>query len=151
VVRRKKRTPVVLDTNVFVRAFKARAEENANRRILRLWLIQRQLQLIVSRELLDEYLDIFGEVLEMDDATLAEWQARFLNDSRCTVVGLGRRYAFSRDPDDNLLLAVASSGPAEFLVTNDRDLLELPMESRQVLRFEILRPAAFLAAVETKP
>lgn len=146
--RRQKRIPVVLDTNVLVRAFKARSDDNANRRIIRLWLVRRQLQLIVSAELLDEYLGVFGDVLGMDGATLAEWQARFTDDPRCTVVGLGRRYAASRDPDDNLLLAVAASGRAKFLMTNDRDLLELPVDVQRALPFRVLRPSAFLAAIE---
>src|SRR4051812_20732723 len=111
--------PVVLDTNVLVRALKSRLATNANRRIVRLWLIERRLHLIVSAELAGEYLGVFREVLGLDGDTLEQWQARFLHDSRCTVVRLGRRFTVSRDPDDDLLLAVASSGRAKFLITND--------------------------------
>ena len=42
-VQRKKRVSVVLDTNVFVRSLKAGSNTNWNRRIVRLWLIERQL------------------------------------------------------------------------------------------------------------
>jgi len=47
-VRRKERTPVVVDTNVFVRSFKARSRANPNRRVIDVWLLERRLQLILS-------------------------------------------------------------------------------------------------------
>ena len=65
-VARKYRTPVVVDTNVFVRNFLARGKRNANRRVIRLWFLERHLQLIVSPELVAEYLEIFDRILGMD-------------------------------------------------------------------------------------
>ena len=102
----------MLDTNVFVRALKAGSNTNWNRRIVRLWLIERQMQLVVSRELIAEYLGIFADVLGMETETVAEWRNRFEIDGRSSLVNLGRRYAASRDPDDNLLLATATAGEA---------------------------------------
>ncbi len=66
-VQRRKRLPVVLDTNVFVRALKAGSKTNWNRRIVHLWLIERQLQLVVSRELIAESLGIVVDVLGHGD------------------------------------------------------------------------------------
>jgi putative PIN family toxin of toxin-antitoxin system len=143
-VQRKKRVPVVLDTNVFVRALKASSPTNWNRRIVRLWLIERQLQLIVSAELIAEYLGIFADVLGMDTETVAEWRNRFEIDGRSSLVNLGRRYSASRDPDDNLLLATATAGDARFLITNDRDLLEVPDDVKQTLKYAIVKPQEFL-------
>jgi hypothetical protein len=51
---RKRRVPVVLDTNVFVRNFKSHRKSSANRRIVRLWLVERKLQLIVGAEIIAE-------------------------------------------------------------------------------------------------
>ena len=144
-VVRKQRIPVVIDTNVFVRAFRARSVANPNQAVIRLWLQRRLLQLIVCSELVDEYLGIFSEVLEMDDELLAEWRVRFEHNRRSTVVKLGRRFTESRDPDDNLLLAAAHAGRAEFLLSNDRDLLELPPEFRRRQPFQVITPAAFVA------
>lgn len=149
-VARRKRTPVVVDTNVFIRSFKARSHKNPNRRIIRLWLLEKRLQLIVSGELLQEYLGVFADVLDMDDETVAAWYQRFEADNRSTVVNLGKRYTESRDPDDNLLLATARSGRADYLVTNDRDLLDLPAAFRRSLPFAIVTPEAFLAEWEAK-
>jgi putative PIN family toxin of toxin-antitoxin system len=141
---RRQRTPIVADTNVFIRSFKARSPQNPNRRVIRLWLLERRLQLIVSQELIAEYLEIFAEVLGMDATLIAAWRLRFENDPRSTLVGLGRRYTESRDPDDNVLLATARAGNARYLLTNDRDLLELPAEFQRTLPFAIRTPWEFL-------
>ncbi len=112
--------------------------------MLRLWLQRRRLQLIVSNELIDEYLGVFSDVLGLDNDTCAVWRERFERDRRSTLVQLGRRFIASRDPDDNLLLAIAHVGNAEWLITNDTDLLKLPREFKKTLRFAIAKPSEFL-------
>ena len=146
-VSRKQRIRVVVDTNVFVRAFKSRSVASPNQRLVRLWLLEKRLQLIVSNDLVDEYLGIFQQILGMDGELLENWRQRFAADSRATTVGLGPRYFASRDPDDNLLLATATAGRAAYLVTNDRDLLDLPVSFLRTLKFEVLTPAGFLRAL----
>jgi putative PIN family toxin of toxin-antitoxin system len=115
-----------------------------------LWLLEKRLQLVVSEELVLEYLGVFSDILGLNDTLVGQWRRRFEEDSRSTLVKLGRRYRASRDPDDNLLLATAASGRAAYLVTNDRDLLDLPVSFLRSLRFAVLTPAAFLRAVETQ-
>jgi putative PIN family toxin of toxin-antitoxin system len=139
-VSRKQRIPVVFDTNVFVRALKTRSTGSPNRKLVRLWLIEKRLQLIVSAELVEEYLGVFRDILRMDDSLIDAWRNRFEYDSRSTLVNLGRRFSESRDPDDNLLLATAAAGKVTFLVTNDKDLLDLPREFLRTLRFDVLPP-----------
>jgi putative PIN family toxin of toxin-antitoxin system len=146
-VSRKRRIPVVLDTNVLVRALKTRSATSPNQRILRLWLLEKKLQLIVSPELVAEYLGVFDEILELGDDLLVKWRQRWLDDSRSTIVNLGRRFAASRDPDDDLLLATAAAGKADSLVTNDRDLLDLPEEILSSLDFNVVTPSAFLRSL----
>jgi putative PIN family toxin of toxin-antitoxin system len=148
VVSRKQRIAVVLDTNVLVRALKTRSLASPNQRILRLWLLNRRLQLVVSRPLVAEYLEIFGELLELDAELLDEWEQRFLDDARSTVVNLGRRFDLSRDPDDNLLLATAAAGSVGYLISNDRDLLDIEPDAARRLTFEIVSPAVFLRRIE---
>jgi hypothetical protein len=65
---RKHRVPVVLDTNVLVRNFKSRDKRSPNRRVVRLWLIERKIQLIVSDDVVAEYLEIFPDLLVMDES-----------------------------------------------------------------------------------
>lgn len=142
--RRKDRIPVVLDTNVFIRNFKSRSRQSPNKVIVRLWLVERWLQLIVSDPVIEEYLDIFRDVIQMDEETLEQWRIRLTADPRSTPVRLGRKYSESRDPNDNLMLATAYAGKAAYLITNDRDLLELSEGFRKTVRFEIVSPEQFL-------
>jgi putative PIN family toxin of toxin-antitoxin system len=149
-VTRKKRTLVVLDTNVFIRALRKRSIRSPSWRILRLWLSHKEIQLAVSDELIQEYLEIFERELGHDAETLSEWRIRFTTDSRVDLIGLAKRYSESRDPDDNLLLATAHAGQAEFLITNDRDLLDLPEEFQHRLPFQIVTPAEFMRWYEER-
>jgi len=41
-------------------------------------------------------------------------------------------------------LATAAAGRAAYLITNDRDLLELPASLRRTLKFRIVTPRQFL-------
>jgi len=142
-VSRRERTIVVFDTNVFVRGLKSRSVGSPNKRLVRLWLF-RLLQLVVCDELIAEYLDTFRDVVGLNDRLLEIWRQRWIDYPPTTVVNLGRRYTESRDPDDNLLLATARAGRAEYLITNDCDLLDLPADFQKTLPFKIITPAAFL-------
>ena len=143
---RKERIAVVLDTNVFVGYYLSRAPQSANARVVRLWRDQRKLQLIVSDAIVTEYLEILSrlQVEEQRSNRLAEHLQRH---DTVTHVRLGPRFAASRDPDDNTMLATAVVGKAKFLVTNDRDLLDISTAQRRKLKFEIVRPQEFLAGL----
>ena len=143
---RKERIAVVLDTNVFVGYYLSRAPQSANARVVRLWRDQRKLQLIVSDAIVTEYLEILSrlQVGEQRTNRLAEHLQRH---DTVTHVRLGPRLAASRDPDDNTMLATAVVGKAKFLVTNDRDLLDISTAQRRKLKFEIVRPQEFLAGL----
>jgi putative PIN family toxin of toxin-antitoxin system len=110
--------------------------------------MEKKLQLIVCQQLIDEYLGIFRDVLEMEDDLLSVWQRRWTLDRRTTVVNPGRRFTQSRDPDDNVLLAAAYAGRAKYLVTNDRDLLDLPKAFLKTLPFQVVAPAECLRWLE---
>lgn len=122
---RKERIPVVLDTNVVVSFFLSRNLLSASARIFKLWFKQRKLQLIVSGEIIVEYVEVLLRL------GVAEKRVKLFNEvlqKRATVtrVNLGARPSLSRDPDDNIFLATAMAGSAGFLVTNDKDLLDIP-------------------------
>jgi putative PIN family toxin of toxin-antitoxin system len=138
----------VFDTNVFVRSFKSRNKSRPNRRVVQLWLIEKRLQLMVSPEVVAEYLEIFDEILEMDADVVQEWRDRFTGDARATLVNLARRDVESRDPDDNAFLSTARAAKAKYLVTNDKDLLDLTPAYRATVRFEIITPAKLLRELE---
>lgn len=57
--------------------------------------------------------------------------------------GLANQLTFARDRKDNILLELAASGDADYLITGDRDLLVLnPFRGT-----EILTPREFLDKV----
>ncbi len=52
----------------------------------------------------------------------------------------------SRDPDDNLLLATAAAGNAEFLISNDKDILEIAETTARNCHSKSYLPASSSAA-----
>jgi len=134
---RKERIAVVLDTNVLVGYYLSRSPQSANARVVRLWRDQRRLQLIVSDEVVAEYLEVLQR-LHVEEPRLKRFAERVQRRETVTLIRLGSRFASSRDPDDNVMLATAVTGKAKFLITNDRDLLDLPEKQRQRFKFEIV-------------
>lgn len=145
--RRKDRLPVVLDTNVIANYFLSRRTLSASARIFALWFRQRKLQLIVCDELVAEYLEILSR-LRVPDQKIEQFRERLRIRQTVTHINLGARHAISRDPDDDVLLATAAAGHAQFLVTSDHDLLDIPFAQKKRFRFDIVTPAAFLSRWE---
>jgi putative PIN family toxin of toxin-antitoxin system len=112
-----------------------------------LWSIERRLQLIVSPPVIDEYFETLERVTD-EPHLITLFRQRLQHSPTVTRVNLGRRFAVSRDPDDDILLATAHTGRARYLVTNDRDLLEIPAAERRGFRFEIVKPAQLLRLLE---
>jgi len=147
-VRRQDRIAVVLDTNVIVRALTNSSGLSASARVYRLWQ-QRQIQLIISSELTQEYLEVLAE-LGVAASRLDKFAHRLLTRDTVTSVHLSHFIRVERDPTDEPILSTAASGPAQYLLTLDKDLLELPATLKRTLRFQILTPAQFLKAQAKK-
>jgi uncharacterized protein len=143
---RKRRIPVVFDTNVIVGFYLSRTPGSANQQAFRLWRDQRKLQLIVSEEILQEYLEVLSR-LGVSELLIKRFHERFSHRKTVTHVSLGSRPKVSRDPDDNLMIATARSGKARFLVTNDQDLLDVTAPEQARLRIEIVTPTELLARI----
>ncbi len=143
---RKRRIPVVFDTNVVVGFYLSRNPRSANQQAFRLWRDQRTLQLIVSDEVIQEYLEVLSR-LGVSALLVKRLNERFARRKTVTHVSLGPRPKLSRDPDDNIVIATARSGKARFLVTNDYDLLDIPGSEQARLRLLIVSPAELLARI----
>ena len=146
---RKRRIPVVFDTNVIVGFYLSRTPKSANQQAFRLWRDQRKLQLIVSDEILREYVEVLSR-LGVSEPLVIRLEKRFARRKTVTNVRLGSRPKVSRDPDDNLMIATARSGKARFLVTNDQDLLDITAQEQARLRLEIVTPNELLARIRRK-
>ena len=87
---------------------------------------------------------IFREVLEFDAETISRWQQRFTSRRFVKTVNPKINPTLSRDPNDDMFIAAAKAAKAQFLVTNDRDLLEINEEDKCRLAFLIVTPQQFL-------
>jgi len=142
--RRKRRDNVVVDTNVFLANFLSPRTNSPNRRVIRLWLIEKAFKLAVTREIETEYLRIFSDVLGFDNNLLLRWQERFNNKRLTESVNRHINLRISRDPNDDMFIAVAIAARAKFLITNDRDLLDISDADKRKLKFQIVTPGQFL-------
>lgn len=143
---RKERITVVLDTNVLIAFYLSRNPKSAVSRIIRLWRNERKLQMLVSDEIIAEYLEILERV------GISERQIEKLNEILETFrivskFSLGKIPTESRDLDDNLILATALVGKAEFLITSDKDLLDISERDKKKFKFRIVSPVEFLRAI----
>lgn len=143
---RKKRIAVVLDTNVLLAFYLSKKSKSASKKIVWLWRKLRRLQLIVSDEIVTEYLEIFAR-LNIPPKQIKAFNERIEKRVTVTKVSLGKIPTESRDPDDNLVLATALVGKAKYLVTNDKDLLDISETDKKKFKFCILTPIEFLNAI----
>ena len=98
-------------------------------------LFEQQVILVFSQELLDEFLEVarrpkFRRFFSTDDVeTLLETIEEFAIFTNVTSV-----IELCRDPKDNFLLSLSKDGSADFLLTGDKDLLDLKtLESTQIV------------------
>jgi putative PIN family toxin of toxin-antitoxin system len=112
-----------------------------------LWQEQRKIQLIISQPLQDEYLYVLENYVKISETRLKLLKIRLENASYITRVNFGKRFYLSRDVKDNMLIDSAHVGKAKFLVTRDRDLLEIPKKELKGFRFEIATPFEFLRKI----
>jgi len=141
---KRRRLVVVIDTNVFIGNFISRSSRSPNRRVIRLWVVDRAFRLAISGEIQEEYLRIFDGVLDFDSNRKIRWKQRF-DDKRITEnISTTKKPHISRDRHDDVFIAVAIAAHAKFLITNDRDLLDISDEDKRKLKFQIVTPGQFL-------
>lgn len=143
---RKERIAVVFDTNILIANYLGKNLKSAVKKIFALWRIQRKLQLIVSDETVAEYLEIL-ERLNVPSKRIEAFSERIEKRLTVTKVSLGKIPTESRDVDDNLVLATALVGKADFLITNDKDLLDITESDKKKFKFRIVTPTEFSRAI----
>ncbi len=143
--KRKERFLVLLDTSVLVNAWANPRGKSASALVWQMWLA-REIQLAVSPMVVAEYVEVL-ERLNYSAKRIQEFTERLATRSTVSWVNLGRRLEFERDPDDEPILSTAHSADVEYLVTLDRDMLEMTTEQRRRFKFEIVTPAQFLERI----
>jgi putative PIN family toxin of toxin-antitoxin system len=136
----------VLDTNVIVSAALIRGGKEE--RILRAWL-RGAFELVVSPEILEE----IGRVLSYEKIRKLRWMTEdevvvlleTLAEESILVAGVDTERA-SRDPEDDKFLAAARSGRAHYVVSGDKDLLDL----KAYRGVRVVRPAEFFRVLSRR-
>jgi hypothetical protein len=135
---------IVIDTNVFVSSFfGGNPRKNVN-----LWK-SGALTLCLSKEILEEYVEVLGRMGLQDDLALKELLDLF---SRAPNIVFTSKtpevHAVPGDPDDDKFIACAAALQAEVVVTGDKELEAVGIYSD----IRILTPSRFLGEFEmTKP
>ncbi len=143
---RKERITVVFDTNVLIAFYLSRNSKSAVSKIIRLWRNERELQMIISDEIVAEYLEILERV-GINEKRIEKLKEILETFGIVSKFSLGKIPTESRDVDDNLILATALVGKAEFLITNDKDLLDISEADKKKFKFRIVTPIEFLNAI----
>lgn len=127
---------VVLDSSVIVSAFLSKTGASAE--ILRMWRKDRAFQVIFSDPILSEVIRVLLEhgIADalVEDFVAAVHLLALVTDNLYVV-----RHVV-QDPSDDVFLAAALEGQADYIVTLDRHLLSI----KQYHGVHIVRPALFL-------
>lgn len=132
----------VLDPNVLVSA--AISTAGPPRLIINAW-VDGRFELLASPALIDELSDVLARPRFrrwISTQTAAEFIAG-LQESAVIIDDPPEPAALTPDPDDDYLIALARAGGADYLVSGDRHLTELPDPDPPVLT-----PRQFLALLD---
>ena len=132
-----KKIKIVLDTNIWISYL---ISKNSNQ-----WdtlIFSDKIQIIYSEKLLNEFIEVtqrdkFRKFFSLEDLEVI---LNFLGDFAIFVESIGKKYTLCRDLKDNFLLDLAVTAEADFLVTGDKDLLEI----KTLENVKILSPTDFI-------
>lgn len=128
---------VVIDTNVLVSAF---IYGGKPRRVVERWLTG-EFVLLMSPGLLAEILMVFRR-LNYDEEELEK--LKVILESQAVKLAPKREFKLCRDEKDNKVADLCVAGMADYLVTGDKDLLELGV----VEKTKVVKASEFLEIFE---
>ncbi|MGA3295891.1 MAG: putative toxin-antitoxin system toxin component, PIN family [Candidatus Bathyarchaeia archaeon] len=130
---------ITLDTNVLISALII----NGKSRTLLFEIMRRKHELILSKEILEEFTEVSRD-LKIRRYVNEEDAAAYLRDlaSLARIVQIKSKFSVVKDdPDDDVILRTAHDGNAGYLVTGDKHLVKLKRfrKTRIVTVDEMLR------------
>lgn len=132
---------VILDTNIFLSAFVFSGL--LPQKIINL-VIEKKLQLCTSANLKKEVFRKLSK-LEADEEIVANVSLLFKSS---LVYRPQITINVCRDPKDNFILELAQTCNADYIITRDKDLLELPRKRWK--NTKIVKPEGFLSYLRSK-
>jgi uncharacterized protein len=133
----------VIDTSVFVAGYLSRTAESPSAQVITRWR-NGEFTLVISRQILEEIAAKFIE-LGISDECVLEF-VTFVATTALMTPGHVTVYRLDKiDPDDNMLLAAAQEGQADYLVSLDGKHL-LPLKHHY--RTQIVLPYLFIRALD---
>lgn len=132
---------IVLDTNIFLSAFVFTGL--LSQKIIGL-VTEKELQLCTSANLEEEVLRKLNK-LKANEEIVANvnllFKASLAYNPQITII-------FCRDPKDNFILELAQTCKADYIITRDKDLLEL--SNKRWKSTKITKPEEFLSYLRSK-
>lgn len=125
---------IILDTNILISAFIFGGKP---RQILSL-VSDEQIQAFTSLILIAEFFDVVNKKFDLSDEELALTKNQIEN--QFTIVQPKKTIKISRDEDDNRVLEAAIQGNCSYIITGDKDLLDL----KKFKNIKIVTPETFL-------
>jgi hypothetical protein len=127
---------VVIDTNVFVSSFFG----GNPKRIIDLWKNE-EVVLCLSKDVLDEYVDVLQRVGLKDEDEIAELLSLFAEGFNILFTTRTPKLKIvEEDPEDDKFIECAAALKAEVIITGDKALKAL----REYMGIKILTPQEFL-------
>jgi uncharacterized protein len=131
---------VVIDTNIFISGI---FWSGTPHEVLNLW-IQNKFKVIFTLEMLDECFRVLKEFGFNKDPSLAEEWIVFIS-KNVVIVDKIFNFDLCRDKDDNKFINCALSGKANYIVTGDKDLLDL----KKINEIKIITPKQLLILINS--
>lgn len=120
-MKKKKSSRIIIDTNLWISFLITKEFEKLDKIIL-----SKDIVLVFSQELLDEFLDVVARpkfkkfFLQSDIIELLETIEEYID-----FIKIRTAVDICRDPKDNFLLSLSVDGKVDYLLTGDKDLLEI--------------------------
>lgn len=125
-----------LDTNVLISGIFWKGVPG---RVLDSW-VGGEFDVVASNAVMTEYQRVLREMGTKIDQTLVDEWSRTLVEKSILIISIVPRKRWSRDIHDDKFVQCALSGRVGYLVTGDKDLLDLD----EIFPFEIVKPKEFL-------
>jgi uncharacterized protein len=132
---------VILDTNLFISAY---LKGGMTEIILDL-IIDNKIKLNVSQHLIDEVLDKLVTKFGFEEKDLEQFNDLIKN--RSTSYLTFHNVKICRDPKDDFLIDLIIASNPDYLITRDKDLLEIEQGFGKT---RIIKPEEFMGILRTK-